>query len=216
MGDGEDVRKTEGLAVTPDSPSRARQGREEPTGSHRFREEMVYVAVGANLGDREATLAAVIERIGADPDLRVIAASSVFETAPVGPEGQGAYLNAVLALRGDLAPYPLLQRLQAIEAVLGRDRVRQPVRWGPREVDLDILFFGRRVIDWVDLVVPHPRAHERAFVMTPLAEIAPDFEHPVLGTRVADIAASVADPDDVKAWPRPPGWPVLEKAAEPA
>lgn len=175
--------------------------------------ELAYVAVGANLGDRDATLSALIERIEAEAEMTLVAASAVFETAPVGPEGQGAYLNAALALRTELAPLALLRRLQAIEAALGRDRRREPVRWGPREVDLDLLFFGDRIIDHPDLVVPHPRAHERAFVMTPLAELAPALLHPVVGQRIDEIAASLAEAGDVRGWPSPPGWPLEGRVA---
>ena len=99
--------------------------------------ELVFVAVGANLGDREATFAAVVRALEAELDLLLLGASTVYETDPIGPPGQGAYLNAVLGLRSWLAPLALLHRLQSIEAALGRDRARQSQRWGPRTVDLD-------------------------------------------------------------------------------
>jgi len=169
--------------------------------------EIVYVAVGANLGDREATFARVIRSIEGERDLLLLAASPVFETAPVGPAGQDAYLNAALELRSWLAPLELLRRLQAIEASLGRDRGREAARWGPRLIDLDLVFFGDRCIDLPDLVVPHPRAHERAFVMRPMAELAPRFRHPVVGVSLAEIARERPDAGDVRPWRRPPGWP---------
>ena len=169
--------------------------------------EIVYVAVGANLGDREASFTATIQAIEAESDLLLLAASPVFETEPVGPEGQGAYLNAVMQLRVWLGPIELLRRLQSIEMALGRDRRRETPRWGPREIDLDILFFGDRCIDSPDLVVPHVHAHERIFVMAPMAEIAASFVHPKLGITVGQIARSFPDLEGVRAWPRPPGWP---------
>ncbi|MBJ22892.1 MAG: 2-amino-4-hydroxy-6-hydroxymethyldihydropteridine diphosphokinase [bacterium] len=169
--------------------------------------EIVYVAVGANLGDREATFASVIRSLDREADLLVLAASPVFETAPVGPLGQGAYLNAALELRSWLAPLDLLRRLQQIEGRLGRDRSPDAPRWGPRTIDLDLLFYGDRCIDLPDLVVPHPRAHERAFVMRPMAELAPGFRHPVMGIPIVEIARGRPDVDDVQLWPRPPGWP---------
>jgi 2-amino-4-hydroxy-6-hydroxymethyldihydropteridine diphosphokinase len=169
--------------------------------------EIVYVAVGANLGDREATFAAAIREIEAESDFLLLSASPVFETDPVGPEGQGAYLNAVVELRVWLGPAELLRRLQSIEIALGRDRRRETQRWGAREIDLDILFFGDRCIDSPDLVVPHVRAHERIFVIAPMAEIAPSFVHPKLGITMGQIARSLADLERVRAWPRPPGWP---------
>lgn len=180
--------------------------------------ELAYVAVGANLGDREATFASVIRSIESEVDLVLLAASPVFETPPIGPEGQGAYLNAVLELRSWLAPLDLLRRLQAIEAGHGRDRGPGAVRWGPRTIDLDLLFFGDRCIELPDLVVPHPRAHERSFVMTPMAELAPDYRHPVIGTRVAEIAAdreAEADGGIGAGW-RPRGWPGSESSSRSA
>lgn len=169
--------------------------------------EVVYVAVGANLGDREATFSAAIGAIEAEADLLLLSASPVFETDPIGPEGQGAYLNAVVELHVWLGPVELLRRLQSIEIALGRDRSRETSRWGAREIDLDILFFGDRCIDSPGLVIPHAHAHERSFVMAPMAEIASSFVHPKLGRTVGEIARSFADLEGVRAWPRPPGWP---------
>jgi 2-amino-4-hydroxy-6-hydroxymethyldihydropteridine diphosphokinase len=169
--------------------------------------EIVYVAVGANLGNREATFGAVIRAIEAEPDLLLLNASSVFETEPLGPGRQQPYLNAALRLRSWLAPMELLARLQRIEVALGRDRSAQAERWGPRPIDLDILFFGDRCIRLPELVVPHPRAHERAFVMLPMAELDPELAHPVIGETMAVIARSRPDREAVRPWPRPPSWP---------
>jgi 2-amino-4-hydroxy-6-hydroxymethyldihydropteridine diphosphokinase len=181
--------------------------------------EVVYVAVGANLGNREATFSAAIRAIEAETDLLLLSASPVFETEPVGPAGQGAYLNAVMQLRVWLGPVELLHRLQSIEIALGRDRRRETLRWGAREVDLDILFFGDRCIDSPELVIPHVHAHERIFVMAPMAEIAPSFVHPKLGITIAQIVRSFSDLEGVRAWPRPSGWPGIRfkfSSSEPA
>jgi 2-amino-4-hydroxy-6-hydroxymethyldihydropteridine diphosphokinase len=169
--------------------------------------EIVYVAVGANLGDREGTFASVIRAIELEAEMLLLAASPVFETDPVGPEGQGSYLNAALRLRTWLAPTDLLATLQRIERSLGRERGPQVPRWGSRTVDLDILFYGERCIEMPDLVVPHPRAHERAFVMRPLAELDPYLVHPRLGRTMAELARTRPDLERVRRWPRPPGWP---------
>lgn len=169
--------------------------------------EIAYVAVGANLGDREATFASVIRAVEAESELLLLAASPVFETDPVGPGRQEPYLNAALRLRSWLAPSELLATLQRIERALGRERRHETERWGPRTIDLDIVFYGERCIETPDLVVPHPRAHERAFVMRPLAELDPDWVHPRIGMTMATLARSRSDLDRVRRWRRPPGWP---------
>lgn len=171
-------------------------------------EELVYVALGANLGDREESFAGVIEAIEKDSDLALVCASSIFETEPVGPPGQDFYLNAVVALRVRLDPFELLTRLHAIERAMGRDRRAESERWGPRELDLDILFFGDRQIETPTLVVPHARAHERNFVMEPLSEIAPGLIHPRLGITAAEIARSLPDLGGAYVWSGPTVWPM--------
>ena len=169
--------------------------------------EIVYVAVGSNLGDREEAFASVIRAIEAESELMLLAASSVFETEPVGPEGQAAYLNAALRLRSWLSPIDLLVTLQRIESLLGRERGPEVERWGPRTIDLDILFYGERCIEMPQLVVPHPRAHERAFVMGPMAELDPELVHPRLGVTIREIVRTRPDVESLRGWPRPPGWP---------
>ena len=168
--------------------------------------ETVYVALGSNLGDREKAFVSAREAVVADPELCVIRASRVFETPPVGPPGQGAYLNAVIALRVGLDPFELLERLHRIERGMGRDRSQDAVRWGPRSLDLDILFFGQRSIESSELTIPHPRAHERNFVMVPMAEIAPELVHPTLEKTMAEIAGSLDPLVRPYAWSDSTGW----------
>lgn len=142
---------------------------------HRVRSEVsaikhhrAIVALGSNLGQRESHLRFAIDRLGEN----VVAASQVYETDPIGgPEGQGAYLNMVVALETELDPYALLRWLHRIEADAGRERV---VHWGPRTLDLDLLFFDDVVITGGNLAVPHPRFAERRFVLAPLSEVAPE------------------------------------------
>lgn len=142
----------------------------------------VHIALGSNLGDRRALLTAALDALRANPAVRVLAVSTFIETAPVGgPPGQGAYLNGAVAIETDLAPAALLAELKAIERSLGR---RDGPRWGPRPVDLDILFYADTILDTPDLVIPHPRLRERRFVLKPLAEIAPDLRDPVTGRTV--------------------------------
>ena len=150
-----------------------------------------HVALGANLGDRAGALARAVEALRATPGVRVVAVSRTWETAPVGPP-QPAYSNAALALDTELDAIALLARLHAIEREAGRTRAGE--RNQPRSLDLDLLLFGGLVIEAPELIVPHPRMHERAFVLEPLAEIAPGLVHPVLGETIAALAARVRDP----------------------
>ena len=129
-----------------------------------------WIGLGANLGDRLATLRPALSAMGALPGTRVQGVSSLYGSAPVDAGGPD-YLNAVAQVQTTLAPHALLAQLQAIELAAGRER---PYRNAPRTLDLDILLYGDEVIDTPTLTVPHPRLHERAFVLRPLAELAPD------------------------------------------
>jgi len=139
--------------------------------------ERVFVGLGANLGDARATLAAAVKALENHPGITLVAMSSLYRTAPVDATGPD-YINAVVELRTTLAPSQLLQALQAIEADHGRQR---PYRHAPRTLDLDLLLYGQRQADDPQLTLPHPRLHRRAFVLEPLAELAPDLTHPRLG-----------------------------------
>ena len=145
---------------------------------------LVYVGLGSNLGDREATIRAALERLGAGDGIDVVRVSSLRETEPVGYENQPRFLNGVAELRTELAPRVLLDRMLAVERDLGR--VREGPRDGPRTIDLDLLVYGDLVVDEPGLEVPHPRMAERGFVLEPLAELAPDLLVPGRG-RVRDL-----------------------------
>jgi 2-amino-4-hydroxy-6-hydroxymethyldihydropteridine diphosphokinase len=153
------------------------------------------VALGSNLGDREAHLGAALAALRADPEIRVLAVSALYETDPVGPPPQGPYLNAVVRLCTTLAARALLARLLGIEAARGRKRGE---RWSARSLDLDLLFYGALVIDEPGLRVPHPHLHERAFVLEPLCDVAPRLVHPLLGRTVEELARQVRDPRAVR------------------
>ncbi len=135
---------------------------------------IAYVGLGANLGDAHAALEAAVEALAALPQTRLVARSSVYCSAPVDSSGPD-YLNAVAALGTRLAPHALLAHLQEIELRHGRER---PYRNAPRTLDLDLLLYGDQTVDTPTLTVPHPRLHERAFVLLPLAEIAPGIQLP--------------------------------------
>ncbi|MBI4261160.1 MAG: 2-amino-4-hydroxy-6-hydroxymethyldihydropteridine diphosphokinase [Actinobacteria bacterium] len=137
-----------------------------------------FVGLGSNLGDRLATLQRAVDLLGRRPGIRVVRSSRVYETAPVGGPPQPPFLNAVVELETLLGPRELLEACLGVERALGRVRGE---RWGPRTVDLDLLTYGREEVDEEGLVVPHPRMHERGFVLVPLLEL--DADPPLPGGR---------------------------------
>jgi 2-amino-4-hydroxy-6-hydroxymethyldihydropteridine diphosphokinase len=157
----------------------------------------VFLALGSNLGDRGRHLDEAVRALRASPGVGQVEISPVYETAPVGPP-QGRYLNAVASLTTTLPARALLDRLRAIERAAGRRRGSE--RNAPRTLDLDILFYGDECIDEDGLQVPHPRLQERAFVLTPLADLAPSLVHPRLGLSVAMLLDRVRDPDAVRSY----------------
>ncbi len=148
-------------------------------------ETLALVAIGANLGDRLDTMRQAVELVAKIDGVRVLAQSSVFDTAPVGPPDQPRYLNAAVALASTRQPAELLSELLAVEATLGR--ARDGSRWTARTIDLDLVLFGECVLAGGDLHVPHPRFRERAFVLLPLVEIAGDTRDPVTGERLESL-----------------------------
>jgi 2-amino-4-hydroxy-6-hydroxymethyldihydropteridine diphosphokinase len=154
----------------------------------------IYLALGSNLGDRFANLQAAITAL--PPAVRVLAQSPVYETPPWGLTDQPAYLNMVIKGKTALAPVKLLKHLKGLETRLGR---LPAVRWGPRRIDLDILFYDELILTSPELVIPHPRLRERAFVLVPLADVAPGLVHPVLGKTVNQMLA-VLDTTGVKCY----------------
>jgi 2-amino-4-hydroxy-6-hydroxymethyldihydropteridine diphosphokinase len=143
---------------------------------------IVYIALGTNLGERLANLRAATDAMA--PDVDVLAQSYIYETPPWGYEDQPAFLNMVVKAETGLEPESLLKYLKQIEIELGREK---SVRWGPRLIDLDILFYDDLVLDTPPLVIPHPRLHERAFVLVPLADVAAEVVHPILGEFVWEL-----------------------------
>jgi len=137
-----------------------------------------------------------IAEIGKLPGTRITALSGFYDTQPVGPVEQDNFLNAALRIETSLSPHQLLSELQRIETeTFGRKRT---VRWGPRSIDLDILFYGNLVIAGEDLTIPHPCLHERRFVLAPLVEIAPGLVHPGIGRSLAEILDDLAGDERVE------------------
>jgi len=140
-----------------------------------------YISLGANLGDVVATFDRSLERLADSPGMEIVAVSRYHQTAPIGDQAGAEFLNAAAAIETSLSPEALLDRLQSIESELGRART---IRWGPRTLDLDLVFYGSRIIESPRLTVPHPAAWYRRFVLAPLVEIAPHVVHP---ERLADV-----------------------------
>jgi len=152
-----------------------------------------YLALGSNIGDREANLRDAVRRLEAE-DLRIARRSSLYETAPQEMLDQPAFLNAVVGIETSLFPMQLLGRIRNIEREMGRRRV---IPKGPRNIDIDILFYGRSVIDTPQLQVPHPRIAQRRFVLEPLGEIAPDLRHPLTGKTAVEMLLGV-EPQQIR------------------
>lgn len=156
--------------------------------------DIVYLALGTNLGDRPANLRAAIKAL--PPEIEVVAESKIYETRPWGVENQPDFLNMAVKCETDLDAESLLKRLKQLELQLGRE---QSFRWGPRLIDLDILFYDELTFQSETLTIPHPHLHERAFVLVPLADIAPDFVHPILKKTVKELRAGL-DTRGIRQW----------------
>ena len=159
------------------------------------------MSLGSNLGDRYGYLRQAIEKLNAHPEIRVVQESSVYETDPVGFEDQPIFLNSAIAVETSLLPRDLLQVTCGIESDLGRVRT---FRWGPRVIDIDILYYEGANEESQELTIPHPRIPDRAFVLAPFAEIAPDLELPD-GRRVEAIFAALPEEETAKVRKWEPG-----------
>ncbi len=160
----------------------------------------VYIGLGSNLGDREASLRLAVRSIAELASVRIEGISRVYESDAVGPGVQGAYLNAAVEATCERTAEALLEALFAIEARAGRVRTQEVERWAARTLDLDLLFFGNVCVEQPGLVLPHPRLHERAFVLEPLRDLAPEFVHPRKGRSIAKLADDLADRSTVRIW----------------
>jgi len=161
--------------------------------------KLIYLSLGSNLGDRAANLESAIAAL---PEIavRVLRRSPIYETEPVDLIAQPWFLNCVVEAETSLRPRQLLEALQTIERQLGSKKL---VPRGPRIIDLDVLFYGAEVIHEAGIEIPHPRMVKRKFVLVPLAEIAPEFRHPVLRKAIAELLAATQDRSAVRIWQPP-------------
>ncbi|SDC71480.1 2-amino-4-hydroxy-6-hydroxymethyldihydropteridine diphosphokinase [Shouchella lonarensis] len=157
----------------------------------------VFLALGSNIGDREAYLNEAIHALHGHAAIAVVRMSSIYETAPVGYTDQEPFLNQVVEVQTTLSPDSLLQATQTIECSLGRKRM---IRFGPRTIDLDILLFNRENIEKEQLQIPHPRMWERLFVLMPLAELVPDLYVESRGQTVRALCEAFSEREGISLW----------------
>lgn len=151
----------------------------------------VFIGLGSNQGDRLGQISRALQHLGAEPGVRVVQMATIIETAPVGPP-QDPYLNTVAELDTALEPAALLSIFKRIERQQGR--LSKAERWSPRPVDLDLLLYGDRILQDAALTIPHPRMHQRRFVLEPLAQLAPDVMHPIARKTISQLFAECALP----------------------
>jgi len=155
----------------------------------------VYLGLGSNLGDREGNIAEALRRLSEGVSIERV--SSLYETEPVGYEEQPWFLNAVCEGETELDAEGLLRFVKGIEREMGR---KETVRWGPRVIDIDILLYDDIVLEMPELTIPHPRLHQRRFVLAPLAELAPDLVHPLLGLTMHELLERAGSGKEVHAF----------------
>ncbi len=156
----------------------------------------VYLALGSNVGDRAAYLQTAQDLIQQYVG-KIARRSHLYETEPWGNAQQDHFLNRVIMVNTTLSPREVLEAIAKIERQLGRQRQSQEKKWGPRTIDIDILFYGRRIIRDKGLEIPHPELHKRAFILVPMLELAPDLEHPVLKKPMDQLYMECSDPSEV-------------------
>ena len=156
-----------------------------------------YLGFGSNLGDREKRILTAMELLDRAEGVSVVSRSTLYETDPVGETDQPPFLNAAAGVETELSPRELLKLIREIEKTIGRTPT---YRWGPREIDIDILLFDDCVVDEEGLTIPHPRMHQRAFVLVPLLEIAPEALHPVLGKTIEELLLVSGPPSGVRPY----------------
>ncbi|KKI91573.1 2-amino-4-hydroxy-6-hydroxymethyldihydropteridine pyrophosphokinase [Bacillus sp. SA1-12] len=165
-----------------------------------------YIALGSNMGNREEHLKEAIQTLHLHPSITVEKISSIYETDPIGFTDQDEFLNMVIKINTDLSAFELLNVLQEIE--ITHDRKRE-VKWGPRTLDLDILLYNHENIEAEQLIVPHPRMHERAFVLIPLSELDRNIRIPLMKESLLTIIDQLQDKEGVRIWKQKNGVDVF-------
>ncbi|MFJ7640605.1 2-amino-4-hydroxy-6-hydroxymethyldihydropteridine diphosphokinase [Peribacillus sp. NPDC046944] len=156
-----------------------------------------YLSIGSNMGESFDTFQRAFQLLSEDPHIKLVSCSSLYETDPVGYTDQDCFLNAVIKVETDLTPEDLLRACMQVEQELGRKR---NVRWGPRTLDLDILLYNHENVETEILSIPHPRMHERAFVIIPLMELESDIILPKMNTSLSDLLEKIPDKEGVRLW----------------
>ena len=169
----------------------------------------VFIGLGTNMGDRESNLREAVTELRAMPENEIVSISSVYETDPVGYLDQGKFLNLVVCMNTKLTAQSLLNACMEIEQVLGRKR---EIRWGPRTIDLDILLYNQENIVTKNLIVPHPRMLERAFVIIPLVEIDKDIVLPNMEKPLREVMEDLPEKEGVRIWKLINGEDVLGRS----
>jgi len=156
---------------------------------------IAYVGLGSNIGDKAGNILRALNILSQFDGIKVTKVSSFYETEPIGYEDQDWFINAVAQVETILTPEELLIAFKKVEQIMGR---KNTIRWGPREIDLDLLMYDQLCFESPGLVIPHPRLHERAFVLVPLAKIAPDLFHPIQKKTIAVLLAELQSQKTVR------------------
>lgn len=156
---------------------------------------IAYLSFGSNVGNRKKHIKDALEILEKNSSIKIKCVSSLYETEPVGYEDQDWFINGVAKIETGLSPHELLKFAKTVEARIGR---RESIRWGPREIDMDILLYAQECINTPNLIIPHPRMHDREFVLIPLVEIASDAIHPVFQKSIEQLLANLPQEKAVK------------------
>lgn len=157
---------------------------------------IAYLCLGSNSGDRLKLVEQAVSLLNLAENVKLVRTSALYETEPWGVKDQNWFLNLAVEIKTDLSPEDLLLKCLSIEKTLGRNRTHEE-RWGERPIDIDIIFYEKKIIDSQILTVPHPQMHKRAFVLVPLLELIPDFEHPFLKKSISELYDDLEEVEDV-------------------